>query len=323
MKKITCLILALTMGLFVLAGCGGSVDPSKTDRWQEGENALFKITMLKEDDEDIPQYHKEEGVQVLPSSVSPLSNMTYAISKDGKGNWVFDVTLLVVQSYDASAFADGWKDIVPQSAYVEANGEVTFTSVMTSRAVFGSVAAGAKPVSSEKTVKSTTVYYNKDLKYTVSYNDFKTTVAYDNGKAVATFDDKTGTVKNKEKSVTADVGTDLLFDNEAMLLAVRSVDFSVMEKNNTISLNFFNAVEQNKQEIAVVFDTDEYVFEGDATETNYVKVAANPRGMGYPYFFYFEQKETSPPINPGDRIFQYQMVKLCQGYLCYEKVAAL
>lgn len=328
MKKILCLILALAMSIFVFSGCGGTPDPNKVDRWQDGETGTYTIRLVDKDldGSDFYEYPAVQGAPVVPLAVEDGSQMTFKISTDEKSNWVFDVKVTILQTFDASDFADdSWKEGLDEGEdkdYTLSNGKVTFTTTMTSQAVFDTIADGGKPISSTKAVKGVTVLRAQNTKQIKAYrNDFETSVQYENGVAKATFTDNTGTV-DKPKNVEVNVGTGLLFDNEAMMLAVRSINFSVLERNNTVTLNFFNAVEQKTQTVSVVFDTQTFQFEDDENAPNYIRVAANPSSMGYPYYFYFEQHDKMPNYGSsgGSGILRYYMVRMCQGYLCFEKV---
>lgn len=324
MKKTLCLILALMLAVTVFAGCTGNQPPTQIDRWLDGEQRTYKISLLTESvaPDDYYAYPETAGVQVKPTAIEDGSYMTYTVSQNN-GNWVFDISMTVIQTYSTAKFTDGWQDNVGEAVYTVNGNTVTFTSTMTSQAVFGKIADGATPVSSTKTVKSVVVYNNQDLNHEVAYNDYTTSTTYADGKATTSFTDRTGNVTDKQQQKTVDIGSDMIFDNEAMLLAVRSVDMSDLAEAGSTTLKFFNSTEQDTQDVTVAYNTNTYKFAGD--ETEYIRIGAVPTGMGYPYYYYCEKKETmAPPASAAGRaINKYIIVRMSQGYMHFDSTASV
>lgn len=333
MKKRFCVAMMLIISVFALTGCGSTPPPEKIDRWENGETATYKISMLTADwfvNTNVPvessetpteaMYAKRPGVQVLPTAVD--GQMTYTISQNQQGQWVFDVTMTVDQTYTVSDFVSGWESLIKDESIVQKNNNntVAFTSSMTSQAVFNKLHDGGKPVSSFKYVKSVVVFNDEDLKHAVAYNDFYTETTYQDNKAVTKFDDKTGTA-GREKEKTVDIGSSLVFDNEAMLLAIRSINMEDLRKSQQMTLDFFNSTEQAKQQIAVAYGTDSFKFNKNE-ETTYYRIAATPIGTGYAYYFYIEKTDTILPSGSSfsSPIPTYKLVQMNQGYMNFAKI---
>lgn len=323
MKKTLSLVFALVLAVFAFTGCSGTTPPSQIDRWEAGETRTYKISMITETSapDDYYDYPETAGVQVKPDSISDDSYMTYEISEEN-GNWVLEIKMTVKQTYSLDDFTDNWQSVIDDSGiYTVDNGSVTFTSTMTSRAVFGKIALGGAPVSSSKTVKGAVVYWNSNLDKEVAYNDYSTETTYSDGSAATKFTDNTGDVEGKLDETTVSVGTDLIFDNEAMLLAIRSIDMAGLAEASSTTLNFFNSTEQATQEVTVAYDGNSpYTLPGDSTE--YIRVGAVPTGKGYPYYYYCEQTEKMAPPVAGDLIYKYVIVRMSQGYMHFDSTAS-
>lgn len=328
MKKTLCIALMLVLSVFAFAGCSSTPVPEKLDRWENGETNTYEITMLTPEmgfpDGEWYKYPEAAGVQIMPESIEEGSVLEYAISKNQNGQWVFEVKMTVKQTYAASNLPADWQNSVPQSLkdLVSVNGNTaTLTSTMQSTAVFNTVYNSGKPVSSTKTVKSFVVYNNEEVKPALAYNDFVSTATYEGKMATAKFTDNIGEA-NKPAQKTVDIGDGLVFDNEAMLLAIRSVDFDVLRTAGSTTLSFFNSVEQAMQSITVAYGSDSYTFETGDDAPKYYRIAATPTGMGYPYYYYFEQEEKIAPLGgAGNKIPKYKMVQMNQGYMHFEAVA--
>lgn len=334
MKKLFSFAILLVALVFAFAGCSNTPVPSTTERWNAGETKRYEINLLTSDmalskgfndpekkQGDCYEYPKNAGVQVKPNDILDGSYMEYTISKEGS-NWVFDLEMSVIQKYEAAEFAEGWEEKIPQENIVGKDSTfVTLKSTMTSKAVFGSIKDGERPVSSTKTVNSVVVFYNSDLKIDVDHNDFTTTATYDESSVKSTFTDRAGNT-GKPSEATVNTGSGFIFDNEAMLLAIRSVDMVTLKEAGSTSLNFYNAIEQKTQKVTVAYISDSFTFNNTQEDApKYMRVGCTPEGMGYPYYFYFEQQTKIAPPVPGDMINQYQLAEMNQGYMNFSLAA--
>ncbi len=334
MKKTLCVVMMLIISIFAFAGCGGAAAPEKLDRWEDKESETYKISLLTANwfegtsvepiNGEVPTdkiYTKTAGVPIVPQAVD--GEMKYTISQND-GKWVLDVTMWVKQTYATANFVSNWKSVVTDSTVYEENGNtVTFTSTMTSQAVFNQLHDGGKPVSSFKTVKSVVVFNDEDLKHAVAYNDYRTETAYEDNKAITKFDDKTNTA-DKQTEKTVDVGSDLIFDNEAMLLAIRSINLEQLRSAQQMTLDFFNGTEQAKQQIAVAYGTDSFKFNAnDENAPAYYRIAATPVGTGYAHYYYIEQHDKIMPSGSSfsNQIPAYKLEQMNQGYMNFARVS--
>ncbi|MBR2303025.1 MAG: hypothetical protein IKA42_04415, partial [Clostridia bacterium] len=115
---------------------------------------------------------------------------------------------------------------------------------------------------------------------------------------------------------------DFIFDNEAFLLAIRSVDMEMLKEANTTSLSFFNSAEQKVQGVTVAMSSAEYKLDDNKDELTYRVGVSLDSASTYAYFMYFEQREmtTSASGTAGQLIPKQELVEMNSGYLHFERV---
>lgn len=325
MKRALSIIALLVAMVFVFTGCSNTPTPTIADRWADGETVTFNISLADETNvkdfaEEVPVYNEVAGAQVKPSKVD--GTLTYNVNKvDGK--WVLTTAMVVAETYPASKLPTDWKTTLDSAEiiYTQNGSDVIITSMMGSESVFGTVYNQTSPVSSKKGVFGVMVYYNEQKAPALTINNFETETTYADGKATTKFDDKTGTVTNREKETTVDLDDEFVFDNESLLLAIRSIDMAMLAEANTMSLNFFNSVNQKVEGVTVAISSDEYQLEGEDKLTYRIGVSLDTVSS-YSYFMYFEQTEkiAHPGGGVGAPIMQQQLVEMNSGYMHFERV---
>ena len=325
MKRSFSIIALLVAMVFVLTACGGPAVPTLTDRWANGETALFEISLadetnVKDFEEEVPTYNKVPGAQVKPTDVTGTLELETSYNDN---IWHFEVKMQVEETYATSQLPSDWKATLDdaQIPYTQNGNNVVITTEMQSMANFGTVYNQKTPVYSAKGVTGVVVYYNEDTQPELSVNDFVSQVSYSGGKATVNFDDKTGKVTNVPASATVDT-EDFFFDNEMLLLAVRSIDMEMLSEAATTTFESFNSVEQKMQTITVAMSSDEYKLDDNKDDLTY-RVGVSVDGVSsYSYFMYFEQSKTIPHPGGGigKPIMQQQLVEMNSGYMHFERV---
>ncbi|MBR2030228.1 MAG: hypothetical protein IJ999_04925 [Clostridia bacterium] len=327
MKKSFSIIALLVAMVFVFTACGGPAVPTLKDRWQSGETMEFKIsiadkTNVKDFEEEVPTFNKVAGAQVKPDSADGTLRME--VNKVENTFWNFNVIMEIAETYAKSELPSNWKDTLDKAEipYAENGNSVAITSKMQSMANFGTIYNESSPKYSAKSVTGVMVYYDEEIQPQIAVNDYMTETTYADGKAKTKFNDKTGTVTNREKETAVDVGNDFIFDNEAFLLAIRSVDMEMLKEANTTSLSFFNSAEQKVQGVTVAMSSAEYKLDDNKDELTYRVGVSLDSASTYAYFMYFEQREmtTSASGTAGQLIPKQELVEMNSGYLHFERV---
>lgn len=325
MKRSFSIIALLVAMVFVLTACGGPAVPTHTDRWANGETASFVISLADETNvkdfaEEVPTYNKVPGAQVKPTDVTGTLELETSYNDN---IWHFEVKMQVEETYTTGQLPSDWKATLDdaQIPYTQNGNNVVITTKMESMANFGTVYNKKLPVYSAKGVTGVVVYYNEDTQPALSVNDFVSEVSYSDDKANVKFNDKTGTVTSKPATATVDT-EDFFFDNEMLILAVRSIDMEMLAEASTTTFESFNSVEQQMQTITVALSSDEYKLDESKDDLTY-RVGVSVEGVSaYSYFMYFEQIKTIPHPGGGigKPIMQQQLVEMNSGYMHFERV---
>ena len=327
MKKSFSIIALLVAMVFVFAACGGPAVPTLSDRWQDGEFMSFDISLtdvtnVKDFMDEVPTFSKVAGAQVKPDDAD--GTLAFQTKKEAGNVWNFEVGMMVEETYFASKLPANWKSILDDADidYVEENGKVVITSTMMSQAKFGTIYNAKAPVSSKKEVKGVIVYYDEEINPQIAVNDYKTETTYADEKATTKFVDNTGTVTNREAQKVVEIGDDFIFDNEAFLLAIRSIDMEMLAEANTTSLSFFNSAEQKVQGVTVAISSAEYKLDDNKDDLTYRVGVSLDSASTYAYFMYFEQREitTSPSGTVGTTVQKQELVEMNSGYMHFERV---
>ena len=326
MKRALSIIALLVAMVFVFAGCSSTPVPTIADRWADGEEVFFKISLadennVKDFETEILDYKEVAGAQVKPSKADGM--LGYRVSnKDG--NWVFEIEMYVAETYSTSQLPADWKSVLDDAeiTYEQNGSNVVIYSVMASQSVFGTVYNQSSPVSSMKEVVGVMVYYNEQIQPSLTVNNFKTSTTYADGKATTKFEDKTGTVTNRQDETTVDLDDQFVFDNETLLLAIRSVDMAMLVEANTTNLVFFNSVNQKVEGVTVAIGSDSYKLDENSEKLTYRVGVSLDTVSAYSYYMYFEQSEkiAHPGGGIGAPIMQQQLVAMNTGYLHFERI---
>ena len=327
MKKSFSIIALLVAMVFVFAGCGGAEVPTLADRWQDGEVMCFDISLadetnVKDFEEEVPTYNKVAGAQVKPDDADGTLEME--VTKVENSSWDFAVKMEVEETYAKSKLPANWKETLDNAeeiAYVDNGNSVTITSEMQSMANFGTIYNESSPIYSEKSVTGVIVYYDEQVQPQISVNNYVTQTTYGDGKATTLFNDKTGTVTNRDAEKVVEIGDDFIFDNEAFLLAIRSIDMEMLTEASTTSLSFFNSAEQAVQGVTVAISSAEYKLDDNKDDLTYRVGVSLDSASTYAYFMYFEQSKitTSASGTVGATIPKQELVEMNSGYLHFER----
>jgi len=323
MKKSLSIIALLLAMIFVFTACSNPPTPELVDRW-ESETVTFVISKATEDnvkdfEEEIPVYSKVPGAQIEPEDVEGI--LTYSIAKS-QNNWVLEVEMFIRQTYSKDVLPSNWKDIFSDhnfNAYTEGSDGVIITSVMTSVCEFETVYDNGAPIRSEKRVSSVVVYYDEETKPSLAVNNFIAQTTYDDDEATTVFEDIAGTA-DKDDEYSVSLGDGQVFDNETMLMIVRSIDMEMLAEAKSMDINFYNQTEGAVQTATIVIADTGYKL--DESEDTYYRVGVNLKDVsGCAYFMYFEQKEKiAPPEAIGKLIPQQQLVEMNSGYMHFERI---
>ena len=326
MKRAFSIITLLIAMIFVFTACSTTPTPSIVDRWADGETATFKISLadetnVKDFENEVPKYNKVPGAQVKPSKVD--GQLTYQVNKVD-GQWQFFVSMIVAETYAKTDLPSDWQSTLADANITaqEDGSNVIISSAMASYSVFGTVYNESAPVSSYKFVQGAMVYYNEETQPSLAINNFETETTYADGKATTKFEDHTGTVANKQSQTTVELEDGLVFDNESLLLAIRSVDMAMLAEASTISLSFFNSVEQTSQGVIVAISSDEYKLDDNSDELTYRIGVSLDTVSAYSYYMYFEQSKTigHPSGSIGKPVVKQELVEMNSGYMHFERV---
>ena len=330
MKKSFSIIALLVAMVFVFAACGGPAVPTLSDRWQDGEVMAFDISLADETNvkdfaNEVPTYNKVAGAQVKPESVNGTLRME--VNKVENTFWNFNVVMEVAETYPTSKLPADWKTILDDAGFVEntdysvSSGKVTITSKMQSMSNFGTIYNEQAPNYSAKGVFGVMVYYNEKIEPQIAVNDYLTETTYANEKATTKFVDNTGKVDNRDAEKVVEIGDDFIFDNEAFLLAIRSIDMEMLKEANTTNLSFFNSAEQKVQGVTVAMSSAEYKLDDNKDDLTYRVGVSLDSASTYAYFMYFEQSKitTSPSGSVGATLPKQELVEMNSGYLHFER----
>ena len=327
MKKSFSIIALLVAMVFVFAACGGPAVPTLSDRWQDGEFMAFDISLADETNvkdfaNEVPTYNKVAGAQVKPVEVT--GTLAFETTKQAGNVWNFDTAMYLAETYPVSSLPADWKTILDNADvdYDDSqSGKVVIASVMISQAKFGTVYNAKAPVSSAKEVKGVIVYYDEDINPQIAVNDYKTETTYANEKATTKFVDNTGKVDNRDAEKVVEIDDDFIFDNEAFLLAIRSIDMEMLKEANTTNLSFFNSAEQKVQGVTVAMSSAEYKLDDNKDDLTYRVGVSLDSASTYAYFMYFEQSKitTSPSGSVGATLPKQELVEMNSGYLHFER----
>ena len=325
MKKFLCIFLILIMTLFALVGCNKDLATSFTDRWTADESFTYNVSLLDESAEEPYKAYNIDfkdivGVQVKPDAILPGSTFTYSI-KSSNDTWILTQNLTVIQTYKASSLSTNWTEIIPSDCYTPGE-DVSFTSTMTSTAVFKYFSNGGTMISSEKIVKSIFVNKGEDSN-NISYNDYKVAVKYDNNKATTTFtDNNINSEWNKPVSKTVDLDKkSLTIDNEVFFMALRAYNLDNVVENGQASFSVYNGLDMapTTVNVSATKKFDLKTEGGDGPLFYHLAVAPSTSTL-YPYYFSFETTETGySPIAITKKINRYEIAWFCQGYMLFTK----
>ena len=327
MKRSFSIIALLVAMVFVFAACGGPVVPTLTDRWQDGEMMYFDISLANETNvkdfaNEVPVYSKVAGAQVKPDDAEGV--LAFRTTKEAGNIWSFDVGMMIEETYSVSKLPADWKTIFDNAdvSYDDSqSGKVVVSSSMMSNAKFGTIYNEKAPVSSMKEVNGIMVYYNEEIQPQIAINKYKTETTYADKKATTTFVDYTGTVTNKDAQKVVSLGDDFVFDNEAFLLAIRSIDMEMLSEATSTTLSFFNSSEQKVQNVTVAISSNEYKLDESKDDLTYRVGVGLDSSSNYAYYMYFEQREitTSASGTVGKAVQKQELVEMNSGYLHFER----
>ena len=324
MKKFLCIFLIIIMTLFVFVGCNNDLATSFTDRWTADESFTYNVSLLDNSTAPYKDYYTDfkdiVGVQVKPDAILPGSTFTYSI-KSLEDSWTLTQELTVIQAYKTSTLPANWTEVVPSDCYVSGE-DVSFTSTMTSTAVFNYFSKGGTMISSEKAVQS--VFVNKgEAGNNIYYNNYEVSVKYANNKATTTFVDKNPNSEwNLPSSKTVDLDKKILtIDNEVFFMALRAYNLDNVVANGQASFSVYNGLDMAMTTVSVSATKkhDLKTEAGDGPDFYHLAVAPSTSTL-YPYFFSFETQETGySPIAITKKINRYEIAWFCQGYMLFTR----
>lgn len=313
MKKLLSFVCILLCFIFVLSACTPAETPSSIARWQDGEKLTYAI-MQRENF----TYADIQGAQLLP--ITSGGYFTAEI-KYKDGITTFTTSTEVVEVYDKAKLtaSDSYNEFIVES---NAN-SVSLRTVVTSEVKFGAFPS-ARPISSTKIVKGIVAIKNEQDLADVIVNNYKATTVYSDTEVTVTLyawnknsSSYTTPIDGTLATYTAKTSASII-DNEQLLLAVRSLDMSVLKSSAAFRFSCFNATQQKTLSLLATVTSTEYktaLYDASTEFECYtVSITLDATSAGQAIVLQLDKNSTFDTTYYG-QVNTYRLIEMYQGHL--------